>query len=178
MSLLLLFAGGGQGNAIRLLSGCQIKVSALDAANKVFCVVQGSSPLVVEDATFDTAGQPLRYSITPREVVIIIPEGDATTAQQVADAQLAFRQAKRHYISGLRVPIESGMLITRANLLQVQHELAGINASYPVRRIVHDFKTQETSIEVGDYSISPQDQDGLFFALAKAVSQMKKEAAI
>jgi len=163
---------------LRLLPGCNVKVSALDSANKVFCVVQGSSPLVAEDATFDTVGQPLRYSVTPREALVLIQDGDATAAQAVADAQLAFRQTKRYYITGLRIPIEYGLLVTRAKLLKIEHEMSGVSAEYPVRKIVHDFKSQETTIEVGDYSINPQDADSLFMQLAKAVSVLKKTAAI
>src|SRR5680860_516120 len=159
--------------AISLIRGSGVNKTVLDAANKVYVVVDGTA--IEETATYDPAGEPLAYSESPREALVSLKAGDATTAASVAATHLAFRQRPREYLTGLKVPIEYGLGIQRDRMIAVIHSSSGINGNYVVRRIQHDFSAGETTIEVGDFDWAPRDDKDLLVRLAQRIQQMGKE---
>ena len=94
----------------------------------------------------------------------------------MASTHLAFRQQPREYLTGLKVPIEYGLGIQRGRLLRVSHGSSGVDGSYVVRRVTHDFNAAETTVEVGDYDWAPRDDKDLLARLAQRIQQMSKEA--
>jgi len=161
-----------------LLAGTQVQKTVLGAANKIYVIVEGSDPLVSANATYDTAGDPMRYATTPREDVVFVKEGDTTLCATVATEQLAFRRQERVYVSGLKVRLADGLKLDRGHLLAISHARSGLSGWYPIRKITHDFKAAETTVEIGDYSLSPRTAGDLAVRTASALAQMRKEKGI
>src|SRR5660397_4526 len=161
-------------HAISLIRGSGVKKTVLDAANKVTVLVEGT--VIAESATYDPAGEPLAYSQSPREAMVKLKAGTTATAASVASTHLAFRQQPREYLTGLKVPIEYGLGIQRGRLLRVSHGSSGVDGSYVVRRVTHDFNAAETTVEVGDYDWAPRDDKDLLARLAQRIQQMNKES--
>ncbi len=163
---------------IRLLAGTVVQKSVLGAANKVYVIVEGSSPLVSGSATYDTVGDPLRYTTSPREAVVLVKGGDASACAALATSQLAFRREERVYLTGLKVALKDGLKLSRANLVAVHHVPSGVTGWYPIRKVSHDFTAAVSTVDVGDYAIGPKTSGDLAVQTALALSQLKKEVAI
>jgi len=159
----------------RLLPETSIEVSTLEVANKVWVVVEGSSPLVVGSATNTTVDP--TYANSPRETVVIIKSGDAAFCNTVAAAHLPLRQEERKKLSNLPVPLRYGLGIQRGTKVLVRMPRAGIMAVYPVRRVEHDFAGNVTLIDVGEYE-SYRDDATALLSIAQALAQLQKETAI
>lgn len=160
---------------IYLLPEANYELSVLDAANKVFVVVEGSSPLVVGSATNTTV--PPTYATSPREMVVTIKDGDASKCNTVAAAHLALRQVERYRLNGLPVPLRAGLLIRRGHKVRLVIPRAGVDVTMPVRRVEHDFGSNVSLIDVGEFALA-RDDSSLLADIAKMLVQLQKEAAI
>jgi len=158
---------------VRLLPGSAAKISTLEAANKVFVCVQDTA--YSGSATNDTI--PPTHSSSPREMLQIIKSGDADTCDTVAALILLTRQLERYVVSGLAVPLRYGLGIQRGDTVRVKMPRAGINAAYPVRRLQHDFSSNITTIDVGEYQ-APRTAEDVNVKLALMLAQLEKEAAL
>ena len=150
----------------------------LGAANKIYVIVEGSDPLVTANATYDTVGDPMRYTDSPREDVVFVKEGDATLCAAVASDQLAFRRQERVYVTGLKVRLADGLKLDRGHLLAISHAKSGLSGWYPIRKISHDFGAAESTIEIGDYSLAPRTMEDLAVRTASGLAQIRKEKGI
>jgi len=176
MTLLLLLTGTGEESLtqVRLLPGCSAEISTLDCANKVYVKVEGTA--TVGTATNTTVAP--TYADSPREMLVSIKAGDATAAAAVAALHLAVRQEERTKITGLQVPLRYGLGIERGCEVSVTIPRAGITAqSYPVRKLSHDFKSNVTTVDVGDYHQAQTAEDAQV-ELALLLAKLEKEAAI
>jgi hypothetical protein len=160
---------------IRLLPDVSIGLSTLEVANKIYVVVSGSSPLVTGTATND-ATEP-KYSVSPREVLETITGGDATAAATVAASHLALRKSERKSLAGLKVPLRYGLGIERGTLVHVYIPRAGIDDAYAVRRVEHDFGSNTTTVDVGEYAAA-RDEMSALVGLVKQLAKVEKEAAV
>lgn len=160
---------------LRLLPECRPGVRGLDIANKVFVVVKDSSPLVVGSATNTTVAP--TYANSPRETVTFVGDGNESKCNTIAAAQLALRQVKRYNLTSLPVRLRDGLGILRGTKVRVVIPRAGIAASYPVRRIQHDFAAGITWLDVGDFA-APRDDTQAVAQVAKMIAQLEKEAAV
>ena len=161
-----------------LLAGTQVQKTVLGAANKIYVIVEGCDPLVTANATYDTVGDPMRYTDSPREDVVFVKEGDATLCAAVASEQLAFRRQERVYVTGLKVRLADGLKLDRGHLLAISHAKSGLSGWYPIRRITHNFGSAESTIEIGDYSLAPRTMEDLAVRTASGLAQLRKEKGI
>lgn len=162
-------------NGVRLLPDTGVEISSLSVANKVVVVVDGSSPLVSGSATNTTV--PPTYTESPREIVQILKGGDQNACNAVAALVLAARQEPRYKLMGLKVLLRHGLGIQRGQRVRVKIPRAGIDASFPVRRLEHDFKAKTTTIDVGDYHASRTTEDALV-RVVMLLAQLEKESKI
>ena len=163
---------------IYLAQGTSVSSSALNAVNKVFAIVENSSPLVTGTATYDTAGDPLRYSASPREDIVFLKDGSAALCNAVAAAHLVNRSHARYYVSGLTVPLRLGLVLDRGRLIHVRSKSGHVDGAYPIRSITHDFAGAETTLEVGDYDGHNETFEGVVVSNAKALLQLARESKI
>ncbi len=161
--------------AVRLLPDTVIDVSTLEIANKVFVVVDGSSPLVVGSATNTTTAP--TYAGSPRETLVLIGSGDATFCNAVAASQLALRKLLRYKLTGLPVRLRYGLGIQRGEKVSVTLPRAGITGEYAVRRLQHDFKANVTLVDLGEF-LAPRDDLTALTSIAKSLAQLQKEVAV
>ena len=161
---------------IRLLAGSSVQRSILQAANKVLVRVKDSNPKILQSATYDAAEDPLRYSATPRETLIIIPAGDSATAASVATAQLSNRRQMQRSLSGLKVKLEDGLKLQRGQLVGVVIEGVGLSGVYPIRELVFRAAAGECDVVVGEWRAPRKDEDTMV-DLAQRVDRLEKETA-
>lgn len=159
---------------ILLRPGSNVTRSILGLANKVWAKVEGTS--TTASATNSDAAYPPTYASSPRETLILMKAGDATAAQAVADAALAFRKVERYAISGLSVRLSDGIKIDIGDMVAVSHALSGIDGWYPVRRITHDFAADVSTLDVGDVD-RPPDDESLMVKIAADLEAVKKDVA-
>lgn len=162
-------------NRIAILPEASYEVSTLEAANKVFAIVEGSSPLVVGSATNTTIAP--TYANSPRETVVLVKSGDAAFCNTVAAAQLSFLQNGRVRLNGVPIPLRYGLGIERGDMALITIPRAGISETLPVRRLQHDFKSNVTLIDVGEFA-APRDDAAALVEVAKSLSQLTKESKI
>jgi hypothetical protein len=175
MTLLLLFNPVGTGTPYQLLPEASFEMSTLEVANKVFVAVSGSSPLTVGSATNTTVAP--TYATAPRETLILIDSGDVAKCNTVSASQLALRQVQRKRLTGIPIRLRDGLAIQRGEVVRIVIPRAGINANYPVRRIAHDFGSNTTTIDVGEYASARDDAEAVL-SIASAIAQLQKETSI
>jgi hypothetical protein len=177
MSMLLLFNQFvDDAISCQILPGVEFGLSTLEVANKVWVVVEGSSPLVVGSATNTTVSP--TYAESPRETVILIKSGDAALCNAVAAAQLALLQVPRKKLTGISVPLRQGLGIERGQVVSILVPRVGIlGTAFAVRRIEHDFGGDVTLLDIGEY-LTPRDDEAGLAVIAKALAQLQKESAI
>ena len=158
---------------IRLLSGDAVKSTILNVANKIYARVKGTA--IVETATYDEEGDPLRYSASPREDLVILPEGDSTAAAAVASSTLTRRREEQENYSGLQVSLVDGMKLERGVNVGVQIERADINATLPIRQLHFDLSSGVCSVIVGEWDAPKSDVDTLI-GVAQDVDNLKRES--
>lgn len=157
---------------LRLDAGSRVEQSILPVANKVYVRVEKTA--VLETATNTTTSP--TYAESPRETLILIPDGDSTAAAAVAAAQLALRKDERVTLSGLRVRLEDGMKLERGQRVGVRIDRLGISTTLPIRELVFDVAGDVCEISLGDFWEPRTDEDALV-ALAQKLQQLEKEAA-
>ena len=174
MSLLLLFnqSGGPISIGIPLLPGCSVELDTLPSANRVYVYVQGTAYLTV--ATNTTVSP--TYAESPREKPVILKTGNQATCAAVAPLALAAAVAERVKVTGLAVDLDAGLGIVRGVKVPTVVPRAGVDGSYPVRRITHDFGAFTTTVELGEYQSPKSDQEAIV-ALAQLLQKLQKESA-
>lgn len=161
--------------ALRLLSGSKVEMSALSVYNRVYAVAKNSDPLVVGVATNTTINP--TYTDSPREMWVEAPEGsDQAACDAIAAAKLALLQEKRTTLSGLKVSIVDGLKLHRGQRVGVQIDRLGLNTTLPVRELVYDLANATCEVVLGDFWEPRTDQDAML-AIAQKVQQIQKEAA-
>jgi len=160
---------------IRMLPGCEAGWSTLGVANKVDVKVQGGGASAT--ATNDTV-EP-KYSVSPREIQVILRSGDEAACISVADLTLNARMYESWRISGIRIPLRIGLGIERGMQVQILIPRAGISKNFPVLRLEHDFNigAARTTIEVGE-SFVPKTAEDAEVKLLRKIRQLEKEAAV
>ena len=161
---------------LRLLAGSSVQSSILQAANKVFVRVKDSDPLILQSATYDAAEDPLRYSATPRETLIIIPAGDSAAASSVATTQVSNRRRAQRSLSGLKVKLEDGLKLQRGQLVGVLIEGVGLSGTYPIRELVFRVAAGECDVAVGEFRAPRTDSDTLV-DLGQRIDRLERETA-
>jgi|LSQX01.2.fsa_nt_gb hypothetical protein len=157
-----------------VIPGCSASWSTLESANKVYVRVQGTA----HSATAVNDSIEPKYSTSPREIVVILRGGDTVTCEDVAALQIAARQVERWTVTGLQIPLRWGLGIQRGTCVQVVVPRAGINGSYPVRRLIHDFGPAAlTTVDVGEYHMARTAEDAEI-RLALKIERLEKEAAL
>lgn len=155
---------------VHLLPDTTIEMSTLQTANKVYCVIDGVAG--VSTATNTTVAP--TYASSPREILIVIKGGSTST---VAAAQLAFLQIERYKLDGLPVSLRQGLGIQRGYRQWVVSPRAGVELCLPVRRVQHDFGSNVTTVDLGEFA-GARDDMGALLEIAKRLDQLAKEAAI
>ena len=161
---------------LRLLAGSSVQSSILQAANKVFVRVKDSDPKILQSATYDAAEDPLRYSATPRETLIIIPAGDSAAASSVATTQVSNRRRAQRSLSGLKAKLEDGLKLQRGQLVGVLIEGVGLSGTYPIRELVFRVAAGECDVAVGEFRAPRKDEDTMV-DLAQRVDRLERETA-
>lgn len=160
---------------VGILPGAAFSVSTLDVRNKIFAVVKDSTPLTVGSATNTTIDP--TYADSPREDVVLVESGDAAFCNAVAASHLAIRQMERYGISNIPVRLRDGLQIQRGQRLRVLSPRGSIYGTFAVRRVAHDFSSNETLIDVGEFMFR-RDDEGALVDIAKALAKLAKESAI
>ncbi|MEN6544946.1 MAG: hypothetical protein ABFE07_02800 [Armatimonadia bacterium] len=160
---------------VTLLPETSIEVSTLDVANKVWVVVEGSDPLVYGSATNDEIAP--KYSVSPREMLILVKSGDAALCEAVAAAYLALYQTARYKLAALPVPLRYGLGIRRGTKIMVTIPRASISGAFTVRRVEHDFAANISRIDVGEFAAARDDGTALL-DIATLLAKLEKELAI
>ena len=163
------------GGKVLLLPEVSFGMSTLEVVNKVYVVVEGSSPLVVGSATNDATAP--RYSVSPRETLVLVKSGDAAFAAAVAAAQLERRGSKLYRLTGLPVPLRYGLGIQRGQRVSVTIPRLNLTGDYPVLRVEHDFGAVRTLVDIGEY-VAPRTDDDAVIEARKRIAQLEKEVAI
>lgn len=162
---------------LRLLPGSQVKRSLGKWANRVYCVVEQSSPLIVAVATNTTVSP--TYAESPREIAITAPPGtDLDGAQEIANAHLALRMdpSTQLKLSGLRVRLVDGMKLARGQRVGIAIERDGIDATLPIIELTFDVAAAICEVTVGNWW-EPRTMSDHLLAIAQKVQQLEKEAA-
>lgn len=159
---------------IRLLAGSTIEKSTLAVRNKIFARIRDTA--IVETAVYDSAGDPLRYSATRREDTVIMPAGDSTAAQVVANLTVARRRQEQEYYSGLQVALEDGLKLQRGELVGVLIDRLDVSATLPIRELVFDVGAGVCQVTVGSWAASQTDLDTLV-SIAERVDRIERENA-
>lgn len=160
---------------LRLLPGSQVKRSLGKWANRVYCVVEQSSPLIVAVATNTTVSP--TYAESPREIVIVAPPGsDLAGAQAIANAHLVLRPSTQLKLSGLQVRLVDGMKLARGQRVGIVIERDGIDATLPIIELTYDVSAAVCEVTVGNWW-EPKTMSDYLLAIAQKVQQLEKEAA-
>lgn len=158
---------------LRLLPGSKITRSILEAANKVYGVVDQSDPLIVVSATNDEGE--LAHSAFPLETGLVIPRGtNETGAQAIVDKQIVLRADEQVGFQDLALQLCDGVKLDRGMRVGIQLDRAGASATTVVRHLEFDIPTDTCMVTVGDWNV-PKDKWDAFVALFQEFQSLKKE---
>lgn len=160
--------------ALKLLAGSEVEQSTVEAVNKVYVLVKDTD--IVESASYESETDPLSYTTSPREDVVVLSAGDATVAAAIASLVLAQRRQERVMYGGLAVSLKDGLKLERGQRVGVQIDRLGVSGTYPIRELQFDIPGGRCLVTIGDAQLQANDVDALV-TLARRVNDLERGTA-